>query len=227
MVRRSLRFALLCCASAGASIAPLAAAAAEWELSFYLGTQSAPHSDVDGEIRDGTGALVPFSQGVEWEGDSFTDPLYYGLRLTRWSNEVSGWAFEFNHAKVYASDEDLEDLGFSSLELTDGINIITINYMRRFPDMFDRLLPYVGAGAGVSVPHVDVSNGVSDTFEYQLTGPAVVWIAGASYPFNDTWAGFVEYKGTYSQNDADLDDGGSLETDIITNALNFGVTYSF
>ena len=134
---------------------------------------------------------------------------------------------ELNHAKVYASDEDLEALGFTDLEFTDGINLLTVNYMRRFPDMFERWMPYVGAGAGLSIPHVDVSDGTSTTFEYQITGPAVVWIAGASYPFNDTWSGFVEYKGSYSSNEADLEGGGTLETDIITNALNFGVSYNF
>ncbi|MEO1705708.1 MAG: lipid A oxidase, partial [Pseudomonadota bacterium] len=30
-----------------------------------------------------------------------------------------------------------------------------------------------------------------------------------------------------SQNEADLTGGGTLESDIITNALNFGVSYSF
>jgi len=77
------------------------------------------------------------------------------------------------------------------------------------------------------MPHVDVLTSQSRTFEYQVTGPAVVAIAGASYPFNDTWSGFLEYKFSYSQNEADLQGGGTLETDIITNALNFGVSYSF
>ena len=197
-------------------------AAAEWELSFYLGYQTAPHSDVEGEI---SGAA--FSEFVEWEGRSGDAPPYYGLRATKWMNETTGWGLELNHAKVYASDEDLADLGFTDLEFTDGLNIITVNYMRRFPERFDRIVPYVGVGGGVAVPHVDVSDGASRTFEYQLTGPAVAWIAGVSYPFNETWAGFAEYKGTYSINEAELEGGGSLETNIITNALNFGVSYSF
>ncbi|MEM6478491.1 MAG: outer membrane beta-barrel protein [Pseudomonadota bacterium] len=198
-------------------------ALAEWELSFYLGYQTAPHSDVEGTIP-GTGA---FSEFVKWEGRPFDMPPYYGLRATRWLNETTGVAFELNHAKVYASDEDLTALGFSDLEFTDGLNLLTVNYMRRFPDAARRFVPYVGAGAGLSIPHVDVSNGTSTTFEYQITGPAVVWIAGASYPFNETWSGFVEYKGSYSMNEADLDGGGVLETDIITNALNFGISYNF
>ena len=53
------------------------------------------------------------------------------------------------------------------------------------------------------------------------------WTAGASYDLNDQWAVFGEYQGTYSMNQIDLDSGGSLETDIITNALNLGVSFSF
>ncbi|MEM9350410.1 MAG: outer membrane beta-barrel protein [Pseudomonadota bacterium] len=203
--------------------APVAVKAQELELSFYLGIQEAPHSDVSGDI-DG----FDFDFGMAWEGRSFEAPPYYGFRLTQWRDERTGFALEFNHAKVYGDDDELDDQGFDRLEFTDGLNILTVNYMRRFPDApLGGFTPYTGAGIGLSIPHVDVKRGDSKTFEYQITGPAVTWIAGASYPFNDTWAGFVEYKGTYSQNEADLDGGGTLETDIITNALNFGVSYNF
>ena len=61
------------------------------------------------------------------------------------------------------------------------------------------------------------------TFEYQLTGVAETWLAGASYPINDQWSVFGEYKGTYTSNSVSLRDGGTLETDIFTNVINFGV----
>ena len=38
---------------------------------------------------------------------------------------------------------------------------------------------------------------------------------------------FGEYKFTYSQSEADFNGGGTLNTDIITNALNVGVSFSF
>ncbi len=197
-------------------------ALAEWEISAYTGFQTAPHSDVDGDVNG-----TSFSFNAEWEGRSGDAPPYYGFRATWWSNENVGYALEFNHAKVYASDETLNDNGFDRLEFTDGLNIITANMFYRWPGAVGSLTPYVGAGLGVAIPHVDVRNGSSRTFEYQLTGPAVQLVAGASYDLNDRWAVFGEYKGTYSQNKADLDGGGSLETDIITNALNVGVTFKF
>lgn len=60
-----------------------------------------------------------------------------------------------------------------------------------------------------------------------MAGPAVTLIAGASYPLSDSMSVFGEDKGTYSQNKAELDDGGKVKTDIITNALNIGLSYSF
>jgi len=101
----------------------------------------------------------------------------------------------------------------------------------RFPNAvkgFGGLTPYVGAGVGVAVPHVEVQPvGQVQTFGYQLTGPAVQLVAGASLPLSDRWSAFGEWKGTWSHHKADLDSGGTLTTNIITNALNLGVTYHF
>ncbi|MGR3466385.1 MAG: outer membrane protein, partial [Shimia sp.] len=153
---------------------------------------------------------------------------YYGLRLMRWMPSDWGLGVEVNHAKVYADDATLAASGFSRLEMTDGINYVTLNAMRRFPDAWGGMTPYVGAGLGLAVPHVDVETpGGQRTFEYQVTGPAVVLIAGVKRPLSDRLSAFVEYKGAYSRNDIALDGGGSLETDLITNALNIGLSWSF
>ncbi len=205
-----------------ASVAPIAAAA-EIELSFYGGTQSALSSDVtirgDDEIPD-----ADFSQ--DWEGRSFDAPIYYGLRATKWQSDTFGYGLDFTHNKIYPDGDVLPD-GYDVLEFTDGLNILTVNAYRRWPDAFGELTPYVGGGVGVSIPHVEVTNGSSETFGYQYTGLAAAWLAGASYPISDQWAVFTEYKGTYSANSADLDTGGTLETDVVTNALNLGVSFSF
>ncbi|NCO86763.1 MAG: outer membrane beta-barrel protein [Rhodobacterales bacterium] len=199
-------------------------AAAEVELSFYGGWQSAPHSDVsirgDSVIADGD-----FTAG--WEGRSFSAPPYYGLRATWWQNERFGFGVELNHAKVYADATTLAVSGLDRFEFSDGLNILTVNAFRRWEDSIAGFTPYVGGGIGVSVPHVEVFEGGSRTFEYQLTGPAVAWMAGASYPITDSFSVFGEYKGTYSINSATLDGGGTLETDIITNAINLGVSFNF
>lgn len=199
-------------------------AAAEFEIQAYGGFQTSPHSTVKGSDPGGVGDF-DFTAG--WDGKSFEAPPYWGVRGIWWRDEVLGFALDFNHAKVYADDETLDESGFERLEFTDGLNILTVNVFRRFPGEARKWTPYVGGGAGVAIPHVDVQSSANKTFGYQITGPAVQWVAGVSYPVSDNWRVFGEYKGTYSMNKADLDGGGDLETNIVTNALNLGVGFAF
>lgn len=200
-------------------------AAAEFELSVYSGWQTATDSDVEGDDPDGIGR---FDFEAEWEGRSFEAPLHYGFRATWWPGDLYGYGVDFNHLKVYSTDETRDDEGFETLEFTDGLNILTANVYRRFPGDVRRWTPYLGAGLGVSIPYVEVETpGGTDTFEYQYTGPAAQWVAGVTYPLSGRFEIFGEYKGTFSRNEADLDGGGELETDILTNALNVGVSFNF
>ena len=165
---------------------------------------------------------------IGWEGRSFEAPPYYGARATWWRRPDLGFGIEFTHAKVYAPVAEHSALGFTSMELTDGLNILTFNVTKRWNDRFGAFTPYVGAGVGIAVPHVDVTsaNGFR-TFGYQFTGPAVRLTAGAKYDLTDNWALFSEYQFTYSSNKAELVGGGTFNSDIITNAVNFGVSYRF
>lgn len=200
------------------------AAAQDFELSLYTGWQTAPHSRVSGDYPGGG----DYDALIGWEGKSFSLPPYYGLRGTWWQTDTFGWGVEFTHAKVYAPEDEREDIGFSRLEFTDGLNLLTVNAMKRWPTQWGKATPYVGGGLGIAVPHVDVETTAGDkTFGYQLTGPAMRLMAGVSYPINDRFAAFGEYQFTYSSNEADLDGGGSLSTDIKTNALNVGISMRF
>ncbi|PRY75782.1 lipid A oxidase [Yoonia maritima] len=203
-------------------IAAPAVASAEIELSFYGGAQSAPASDVS--VRDGVIGNDDFS--IDWEGKSSSAPIYYGIRATRWKNEDFGYGLDFAHNKIYPKAGELP-AGYDVLEFTDGLNTLTVNAYRRWSHAFGDVTPYVGGGLGLAIPHVEVTNGTSETFGYQVTGPAATWVAGATYPINDQWSVFGEYKGTYSKNKADLDTGGTVETDVFTNAVNMGVSFNF
>ena len=130
-------------------------------------------------------------------------------------------------ALLLVNDEKAE-IGFDDLEFTDGLNIVTANALYRWPDRWDSVTPYVGGGVGVSVPHVDVDSSTGfDTYELQLGGPAMRVMAGASYDLSERWSVFGEYQFTYSANEVELEGDGSLETDIKTNAVNFGLTLKF
>lgn len=192
-------------------------APAQVELSFYGGGQTAPASEV--LIRDPfTGAE---DLNVEWD-----TPPYYGLRATQWRSPTFGFGIDFARNKVGASEDSLPD-DYTELQFTDGLNTLTLNAYRRWSNVVGDLTPYIGGGLGVALPRVEVAAAGSETDAYQLTGPAATLIAGASMPINDQWSLFGEYKGTISANTADLESGGTLETDVITNALNVGVSFNF
>ena len=211
-------------ASLALCLALPAAARAEVELSFYGGIQSAPHSAV---TVTGDSALADTQFTAGWEGRSGAMPPYYGWRATWWRSPTFGFGLDINHAKVYADGETLTETGYEHFEFSDGLNILTVNAYRRWDQALGGLTPYVGGGLGIAVPHVEVIDNGSRTWGYQLTGPAVAWMAGVTYPVSDRWSVFGEYKGTYSMNEAELEGGGTLSTDVITNALNVGVSFSF
>ncbi|WP_406871044.1 outer membrane beta-barrel protein [Thioclava sp. 'Guangxiensis'] len=212
---------------AGFSIS--APALAETEISLYSGAQSAPRSGVD--ISDHID-LGDRHITAGWEGRSFSKPYYWGARVTRWENPNFGWGAEFTHTKVYADKDTLAKAGMSHFEFSDGENIATINAMYRWPglwrDLWRReITPYVLGGIGISVPHVETVTAHDRTWGYQLGGPAIRLGAGVSYAISTNWSAFGEYQMTWSRNDVEFDTGGSLKTDIITNAVNIGVSYRF
>ena len=198
------------------------AASAEVELSFYGGLQTAPASDVS--IRgDFVIADTTFEQG--WEGRSLSAPPYFGIRATWWLDSDYGYGLDFTHNKLLP--EGGPPPGFSTLEFADGFNTLTMNAYRRWDEILGQASPYIGGGIGLAIPHVEVTNGASQTSEYQITGPAATLIAGASFPITDRMSLFGEYKGTLSSNTASLESGGTLSADILTNAVNVGVSFDF
>jgi lipid A oxidase len=163
-----------------------------------------------------------------WKGKSFSPPPYYGLRYTRWSDRGTGWSFNLTHAKAYADGETLaKNGGYQRLEFTDGSNPITINHLWKFAPI-DGLTPHFGLGAGIAVPHVEIQRvgETRRTFEYQYGGPVLRFALGLSRPFTERWGWFVEYDFHYLMLDVEHHDG-RLKTNLIHNALNFGLSYRF
>lgn len=202
------------------------AAAQDFQLSFYGGLQSLPHSVVSGNDPAGTGS---FNFTAGWDGNSLQMPPYYGLRGTWWRSETFGVSLDFTHSKAYADDGTLAASGFPVLEFTDGINTLTVNALRRFPADDRRWTPYVGGGLGVALPHVEVqtTGAAPRTYEYQFGGLAAQFQGGVEYQLNESWSVFGEYQMNYVDLDVDLTGGGTLSTNLITNAFNIGAGFSF
>ncbi len=199
------------------------AVSAQTEISIYGGPQYVSASKITGNDPSGVGAF-DFTGG--WDNASLVLPPQYGVRVTWWRTGASGWGLDFNHSPIRADDSTLAANGLSALEFSGGLNLLTLNAYRRWQDA-GILTPYIGAGVGVAMPQVEYQSSGAHTFDVQLTGPAVQWLAGASYPISDRVSVFGEYKGSYSVNKADLLGGGSLWANILNSTVNVGVSLGF
>jgi lipid A oxidase len=222
---------------------------AEVELSIFTGVALTQDNDL--QLRQGGRTDLIFHD-VAYEGRDFASPPYYGLRGLWFPSEDSHWGFgaEFFHMKMFAetgdtvrvtgqrgdrgvnANERIDDT-IQSFNLSHGLNYVLGDIVYRwFPgqrgeDFLGRLQPYVGAGLGFAVPHVESTvNGTSGA-EYQVHGPGVQALAGVNVSLTRHWGLMFEYKFTYA-NLGSLDiPGGSIEVTPLTHHFVTGLTFSF
>lgn len=138
------------------------------------------------------------AKNVPWEGRPFKNPIYYGARIVRWfEGGRAGAMLDFIHSKTIGRlAEEVELRGtlngapaperailgeiFHRVEASHGHNMLTLNGLLRLPSMGLRLHPYVGLGAGISLPHAEVHVAGRDTrtYEYQVAGPVAQALIG-------------------------------------------------
>ena len=238
MFRRVLAFLLV------VSVSPVWA---EYEISLMTGNAWTASSDVTVSTPDGAHRY----RDVDWHTKSTEMPPYYALRYTHWPDATSawGWSIDFLHAKMISDadqvlnvDRLLNDnsaaqsvrLGddFSRLEFSDGHNLLTANFVRRWnlPLAGEHRKPWrvhASMGGGIAVPHVEVTWGGGETRGYQFAGPAAQAMAGVSVPLSDRWTIGGEMRISWAAIDASLHDGMRLATDAWTRHLTLNIGYSF
>lgn len=195
--------------TAAARIGPLTDR--ETFIGAYTGAPYTYPSDVRFQKPDGSELTI---HDVAWDGKPFDDPIYYGARVVRWSRmSPIGGMIDFTHGKAYSQSEQevsfsgqglrdgpetrkISDI-FHKLEFTHGHNMLTLNGLFRLPWRTSAFSPYVGLGAGVSIPHTEVQfrGEPGRTYEYQLTGPVLQVVAGLEVRV-PRLSYFVEYKFT-------------------------------
>lgn len=204
----------------------------EWMVAAYGGSPYTYPSDVkftqpgehDFKVKD-----------VAWQGMPFINPIYYGVRVVRWFGEGrTGAMLDFTHSKAIsdraqeakfegtmdgqpAPESALIGKIFRKLEASHGHNMLTLNGLLRLPSFTFRLSPYVGIGAGVSLPHseVHIATDASRTYEYQMAGPVGQAIVGLEFRL-PRMSYFLEYKFTLADYRMPLtgQDGDILFTDL-------------
>ena len=182
----------MCCAAlCGAD----PAARAEFVASLFTGI--ALTEDDDLRLQQGGGADLTF-HNVSYQGQDFASPPYYGARLSYFLPHHPHWGFgaEFFHAKMYLNTDDTvrvtgtraggpvdaaERVGntIESFSISHGLNFLMFDGIYRClpgepgKDFLGRFQPYVGAGIGAAIPHVESSVGGVTYEKYQWHGPAV------------------------------------------------------
>lgn len=153
---------------------------------------------------------------VAWDGEPFRNPIYYGARIVRFGGGRFGTMLDFTHSKAIAQLTEeatfegtlngapaparatLRDI-FRKLEASHGHNMLTLNGLLRLPAITPRIQPYVGLGAGVSLPHseVQLASAKNRTYEYQVAGPVGQALFGIELRTARV-SYFLEYKFTYA-----------------------------
>ena len=213
-------------AAAGATDGTAAAgppAGTETVVSGYVGAPYYYRSNIEIKRPDGTDLEL---KRLGWDGDALYFPIDGGLRAVRWSG-ATGLMVDFLHNKAIARlgkgahgrkitngvVEDVETAGtlkgqpapsplrltdlFDRLEFTHGHNVLLLTGLARLAPLTPHVRPYLGLGAGVAVPHVEVwfkgEDSKGKTNEYQYAGPAAQAVAGLELRIG-RGSFFVEYK---------------------------------
>ena len=213
----------------------------EWFLSVYGGFVNTESSDV--HLKENGNDLT--FHNVNWGDESFKGSPYGGYRMGYWFDRKPNWgvSVEWIHAKMVAdlkqtvsvtgTRNDSEPLAntFDNLQFTHGYNLFTLNLEHRWfltkpesKSFWSRFEPYAGIGAGAAMPHMEVTTANSNTQEYQLGGPAFQGFAGMDVALCRYASLFIEGKLTYADVDVDLNGGGSLHTDPLSEHFAVGLT---
>ncbi len=171
-----------------------------------------------------------------WIGRPFKAPIYYGLRIQRWPETgIGGTMLDFTHAKAISKREDIatfrgthngktlpakQKMGdfFRHLEFSHGHNMLTLNGLLRLSPLAGGIRPYLGLGAGISLPHTEVGIRAENarTYEYQFTGFVGQALAGIQVRLGRSTL-FLEYKFSYAPYEVPLSHeprGWLLVTDL-------------
>ncbi len=226
--------------------AAISAAQPEIQLGIYGGGNYTPDADVFLKQPNGTDMVL---KNVPWTGEPFDDPPYYGLRGTYWTSAAPkfGAMFDFTHAKAISRrKQEVEQSGtrdgkavppreqvdatFTKLEYSHGLNFLTLNAVYRMSGWHKRFVPYVGAGAGLVIPHTEIARkdiGRQNwTYRYEITGPGFQALAGIEWRIfpSDKYSVFTEYKAGYAINSTELLEGGTVTNQLWAHQAIFGLS---
>lgn len=222
-------------------------ARAEWHVGGYLGGTHTQNSFLVVE-QPAQGTHLRFSP-VDFSGESFKSPFYYGLRGGYFFNRHVGVEAEFIHLKVFAQvdrvvqvDGVLLGLPLSGqrplrtivarFSISHGVNLMMGNvvfrqdFWRKSEDKLGRVLLTTRFGVGGTIPHPESEILGAGDQHYEGGRPALQAAGGAELRL---WRGLYwlgEYKYTRTRQRVRIV-GGTAETLLHTHQVVTGLSYHF
>lgn len=187
---------------------------------------------------DFSGAIGGATQSVDTEFDAgYGIGLAIGKEIPQWSNDLIGTRLEL---ELSYRDNDVDGVNFSGNGPAAEGNISgDITQTSLFANiLFDfkqsgQITPYAGLGLGVAYSDIDFAYGPGVALDDSDTNFAAQLIAGVAYDINSTTAFTVDarYSRAFGVSSARLSPAGALtgtvEDDLDTFSVNFGLRYSF
>ena len=221
---------------ASGSAAHAATAASEGASTFIGAYGGMPYTYPSDVVLQRPGVHDLTVKDVAWDGKPFKSPIYYGARISHWPEDAMfGGMLDFTHSKAISRFEDTVEFKgtlsgasappqarigevFRHLEFSHGHNMLTLNGLYRLPRLSARLLPYIGLGAGIAIPHTEIAlrKDPDRTYEYQYAGPVGQALIGIEVRLPANISCFIEYKFTLAAYEVPLThvDGWLAVTDL-------------
>ncbi len=223
-------------------------ASAETTASFYLGNSHTSNSDVH-IIQSGAGSDATFHD-VSWNSESFTNPVYYGIRFSHFLEERPDWGigFDYTHDKVYADTSQVVHVTGSwngapvdesapmnqrvqSFSISHGVNTFAMNVYHRWMRQATSSLPctdcqpYVGVGLTYYLLHPEnMVNGRSNNQGFEGAGFGYQLLAGLHYSVTQKYGLFIEAKYNSGSVKVGTAGGGRAETTLNSTQFIAGVS---
>jgi hypothetical protein len=226
-----------------------ASARADWLLSGFLGHAQTQSSNIDLTLASQSTQLR--LEDVDYRGESFRSPHYYGVRAT-WTPEAHRWLGiegEWIHAKVYAeADRRVHVVGtlrgapidavvpLSSiaqrLSMSHGLNFILANVSARRAfgptkaDGSPRVVGVVRGGVGPTMPHAESQLDNAYVEQYEGGGIGTQIGGGIELALWRHIGALGEYKFTWASPEIDVA-GGQAKIPSRSHHFVFGLIYDF
>jgi lipid A oxidase len=203
-------------------------------------------------IQPGTNSNATF-HNVSWDSESFSNPYYYGIRVSHYFDEHPDWGvgLDFTHDKVFAKTGQVVhvdgtwngapvneaapmDQRVQAFSISHGVNTLALNvYYRWRRQSNDSILcarcqPYVGAGPSWYVLHAENTvNGQHNEEGYKGAGFGYQLLGGLHYGVTQTVGLFIEAKYNSGKVEVDIAGGGRGETTLNSSQLLAGLSLAF